>query len=86
MLFAPPPSTKDDAAVYLCSVIQNMIERLFAGALASCGKPDLRTKYGGTGKDVQPGADVQPRHLQVMPCALEVPKICCLSCIDAEER
>jgi len=58
-------SLKDDAAVYLCVVLQRTIERLVAGALTSCGKPDLRTKYGGTGRDVQPGADVQPRHLQV---------------------
>lgn len=56
---------RDDAAIYLCVVLQHTIERLVAGALTSCGKPELRTRYGGTGKDVQPGADVQPRHLQV---------------------
>ncbi|CAN0487343.1 unnamed protein product, partial [Ectocarpus sp. 12 AP-2014] len=54
----------DDAAMYLCMVLQHTIERLVAGALMSCDKPELRTKCGGTGKDVQPGADVQPRHLQ----------------------
>lgn len=53
--------------MYLCMVLQHTIERLVAGALMSCDKPELRTKYGGTGKDVQPGADVQPRHLQVLP-------------------
>eukprot|EP00752_Nemacystus_decipiens_P010174 g9067.t1 len=57
-------SMGDDAAIYLCVILQHMIERLIAGALTSCGKPELRTKYGGTGKVVQPGADVQPRHLQ----------------------
>lgn len=59
-------SMGDDAAIYLCVVLQHTIERLVTGALASCGKPELRTKYGGTGKAVQPGADVQPRHLQVL--------------------
>lgn len=52
--------------MYLCMVLQYTIERLVTGALMSCDKPELRTKYGGTGKDVQPGADVQPRHLQVL--------------------
>lgn len=56
---------QDDAATYLCIVLQHMIERLVAGALASCDKPELRTKYGGSGKDVHPGTDMQPRHFQV---------------------
>ena len=68
-------SMGDDAAIYLCVVLQHTIERLVAGALTSCGKPELRTKYGGTGKVVQPGADVQPRHLQVShPSRRKTPK------------
>eukprot|EP00903_Cladosiphon_okamuranus_P009591 g9130.t1 len=54
----------DDAAIYLCVVLQRVIERLVAGALNSCTKPELRAKYGGTRSVVEPGADVQPRHLQ----------------------
>lgn len=58
-------SMGDDAAIYLCVILQRTIELLVAGALSSCGKPELRTKYGSARRVVEPGADVQPRHLQV---------------------
>lgn len=71
-------SMGDDAALYLCVVLQHTIERLVAGALASGGKPELRTKYGGAGKIVQPGADVQPRHIQVRSTIHGYRLLCCV--------
>ena len=52
------PLLQSDAAVYISAVLQHTVERLVAGALASCDKADFRS-------EASTHMDVKPRHLQV---------------------